>query len=131
MDNVAINAFTRKLPSSISSSTLGKFITSKRDSLFENSSVDMNAGTSSSDTLLDKAGTIVDTSDSLIRDVEAQCSIQGIGGIAGTSAAVLSDIEARGAKVPVIFTAGGDLIRGFSSLLLITCPLGFTHCGVL
>ena len=131
MDNVAINASTRKLPSSISSSTLGKFKPLRRDSPFENSSVDMNAGTSSFNTLLGKAGTIVDTSDSLIRDVEAQCSIQGIAGRAGTSAAVLSDVEVRGAKVPVNFTAEGDLIRGVSSILLITCPLGLTHYGVI
>mmetsp|Transcript_10180 Transcript_10180/g.11907 ORF Transcript_10180/g.11907 Transcript_10180/m.11907 type:complete len:91 (-) Transcript_10180:1410-1682(-) len=74
-------------------------------------------GTFSFETQLDREGSIVDTSDSLIRDVEAQCSMQGIMGRAGTSVEGLRGVEFRGGKVPVIFTAGGDLIRGFSSII--------------
>jgi len=60
--------------------------------------------------LSDSGGSVIDRSDSLIRDVEEQCSTWGLVETTGSTVFEYGVVEAKGGKVPVIFTAGKKVI---------------------
>lgn len=99
---------------------------SRRESLFKKVSAIGNVSKSVSMALSDSSGNTANGRDSLMRDVEGQCSRQGFAETTGSTVLGFGVVVAKEGKVPVIFTAGKDviLLEAFSQLRL----MGHVFC---
>lgn len=103
-------ASSKKLPSSISSSSVGKSIMSSTQSFFAESSIPVSSGISSPIMLDDGDGNVSDTSDSSMTDAGELSLTRDFIGITIKSDSIQEVNEAREGRVPVIFTAGKEMI---------------------
>jgi len=109
-------ASSKKFPNSMSSSSVGKSIMSSTLSLFDKSLFikslcDTPSGISFIVAPNDTDGNASDSSGPSIRDVEEElCSTQDVVGITKESGLSQGVEEAREGRVPVIFTAGKEMI---------------------